>query len=345
MPKKAVIVGAGLAGLTAGVLLHRKGWETRIYETRSHIGGNCFDSLQHGWFVHRYGPHIFHTSNKAVYEFLKAFTKFTSYEHRVLARTHGLPETLLPIPYNKRTEQILGRSLSNQEIVDMFFVQYSEKMWDMAWHCLPEHIRNRVPQRRDNADDRYFTDEFQGMPNNGYSGLFAQMAEEIGWDKIFINVDEDDWAYYRKPDLVVYTGSIDDYFKVSLGRLPYRSLSFEFSTRPWNERLDVAVVNECNLIYPFTRTTDYSRFYESPVNGDPLVAPMCVEYSRPWKQGRDRYYPMHWGAGEKLYQDYNRLTTIGPPVVFCGRLGSYKYMNMDETVADTMQKLSSVTSD
>lgn len=344
-PRRAVIVGAGLAGLTAGVLLTQAGYRIDIFEKRKHIGGNCFDSEEEGWNVHQYGPHIFHTSNTRVYEFLSRFTSFVPYEHRVLAcRENGV---LLPIPYNLKTEQIIGRRLSDEEIIEWFFKDYSSKMWGRPWEDLSDNIRNRVPKRRENDDDRYFTDIFQGLPKNGYSDMFDSMLSDIGLKALNLACPSDDWKKFAlNASLVVFTGSIDEYHGYSLGRLPYRSLRMETkhcSVAEAIEKYPVAVINHCNR-RPETRETNYGGFTPTPADLSTFrnLVPIVAEYPETYEPKKnEQFYPVPWG--DALYQQYVASPVKGlrakQKVIFCGRLGLYRYMNMDQVVLDTMEKI------
>jgi UDP-galactopyranose mutase len=332
---KAVVVGAGFAGLTAAVTLKETGWQVRVFETRSYLGGLCADTLNGCWRVHIHGPHIFHTVHQNVWDFIKRFSPFTPYVHRVMAKT-ALTDQLLPVPYNLKTAELLGRDLSDAEIIQYFFKDYSQKMWGLPWDQLPEEVRGRVPKRRVTADDRYFTDKYQGLPYYGYWVLFQRMAAVVGNDNITLNADADAWRD-EKSDLVIYTGSVDDYHRNVLGPLPYRSL--EIMRQPLEAPQKAAVINHCTADDPFTRTTDYAWFTPEEVDGcDPIQG--TTEFPLAWEPGRERMYPMRWGAGEALYKEYSRLTTIGPRTILCGRLASYRYMNMDDTIGDTLAKVS-----
>ena len=326
-----LIVGAGLSGLTAGVLLKEAGYNVTVVESRPWIGGNCCDDQVDGLLVHKYGPHIFHTNNEQVWKFVNRFSTFAPYSHRVLARTAH--PCLLSIPYNKTTEQTIGRQLRDNEIVNLFFKDYSQKMWGMGWDNLPDSVRSRVPQRRDDADQRYFTDTYQGMPEHGFSTLCHRMVRFIGEQNVHCNMRDDYWTLVEA-DHIVFTGSIDDYYAYTHGVLPYRTLDIEvIHDFPGQE---AAVVNECNRL-PFTRTTDYSWFY----GVGSMKTTVTREYPRQFNAASPsdvRYYPMHWGGGELMYNEYLVLKpTI--PTTFCGRLGAYRYMNMDDAILDTMTKM------
>jgi len=329
---RVLVVGAGFSGMTAAVLLCDAGHEVKVLEQRGHLGGNCYDTYDHGIFVHQYGPHIFHTNNEAVWSFVNRFANFVPYEHKVVARTHRHP-CLLPIPYNQHTEKLIGRRLEDEEIIEYFFKEYSQKMWGMPWEELPECVAGRVPKRRENSDCRYFTDKFQGMPEEGFTEMFYAMAQLIGDNNIEYNVSPYAWVN-KDVDVIIFTGSIDEYHNFKYGELPYRTLDIEHITDfPTQQG---AVINECNH-YPFTRTTDYSWFYKEKHHKTVVTREYPRDYSRR-NSGDIRYYPMPWGQSTEIYTAYSSAPTERP-TVFCGRLGTYQYMNIDVAIADTITKI------
>jgi len=334
---KAIIVGAGISGLTAGVLLSRAGWQVDVFETRDHIGGNCYDYIDSGVYVHKYGPHIFHTDSDEVVEFLADFTSFTGYRHKVLAVSNAAPDKLLPIPYSRRTEEVIGRSWSDDEIRDALFVDYSQKMWGCSWDDLPGTVTKRVPQRRSDFNDEYFTDKHQGMPFHGYTDMFIHMAEEIGPQNVHVCSTPTEWRNHIDDDtLVVYTGSIDTYFGEHYGPLRYRTLDFKFSSILPSDRQASAVINQCNA-KKYTRCTDFSRFYTYEDLSD--FIPVLLEYPREFVEefGDERIYPVTWGDDKVRAEKYNELTLHENSTVFCGRLGLYQYLDMDDAVLTAME--------
>lgn len=336
---KALIVGAGIAGLTAGVLLKRKGWDVRVLETRPFIGGNCADYLYNGVHVHRYGPHIFHTSDQRVWSFVNEFCSFTNYVHKVVAKTY-LSDQLLPVPYSKATEKILGRELTDQEIRDAFFVKYSEKMWGRPYAEIPDTITGRVQLRRDTFDPCYFLDKWQGMPSAGYAQMFMNMADEIGHGSVELGVPKGEWQTRGDHDLEVFTGQLDEYYDLEYGHLPYRAI--QFSLRRAQPRTEHAVTNWCDD-RPMTRTTDFSRFYDRECEFTVTCDEYPVPYIRgnPWAQEHELVpsYPMRdFPEAQAQLEQY--LNIKQPDyAVLAGRLGTYWYRNMDAVVADTMVRL------
>lgn len=332
---KALIVGAGLAGLTAGVLLKRKKWDVRVVETRAHPGGNCIDVFSGNVHVHMYGPHIFHTGDNRAYRFFSEMCGgLTGYLHKVVAQTSNYPDPL-PIPYSQRTAQIIGRDLSDQGIEDWFFRLYSQKMWGMPYEDIPDAIKKRVPRRRLDYNTNYFQDAYQGMPSHGYAFMFNRMIDEIGRQNCVFGAKPEEWRSWSAwVDLVVYTGRMDAYYKYEFGPLPYRAIQFRVMHS--QSRLPNAVINWCDL-RPDTRTTDYSRFYDEPCSETVIGTETPCE----WEPHGSLVpsYPMRgFPEVDIAVAKYDTLKPMGN-VLLCGRLGAYQYMNMDAVISDTMAKL------
>ena len=319
---RATVVGAGLAGITAARLLKDAGWDVEIFERRGYIGGNCSDHLDsHGVHVHEHGPHIFHTDNEMVWEFVTRFAEFNDYQHKVLA---NLGTKIIPIPVNDISVKILGWHPSSEEIVDLVFKDYSEKMWGKPWGRLPSSVTGRVPAIRKGDDCRYFLDPHQGVPKLGYTKWLTSM---LGLVPVHLGEDNGVW-HKQRHDLVVYTGSIDEYFGVP-HTLPYRTVDIQFS---YGCRLPAAVVNECNP-KPHTRTTDYAWF--SQVDTDITV--QSKETPREYVSGDIPIWPVHTDESLHQYEKFAQLTDA--KTVFLGRLGTYRYMDMDDIVYQAMTVL------
>ena len=327
---KILIVGAGISGCTAARLLADEGHDVEVWEARDHSGGNCHDERVGEVTVHKYGPHLFHTNDRKVWDFLSRFTAWKDYRHTVVADT-ALGR--ISIPYSPVTERQLGRPLDDVEIRDLIFVEYSEKQWGIPWDQLPAAIKGRIPTRRTEADDRYFTDTYQGQPAEGYAAMFSRMLDGI---QVRTGEDKQAWRERRSgADLVIYTGKIDEYFGYSLGRLPYRSLRFEH--RRSRERLPHAVINQCNRL-PHTREYDHACFSLE----DPGETVITREFPQAHDESNEPYYPMPFGDGQELYQRYKTLAAAEPDTVFLGRLATYSYLDMWMAVAQAMVKVGGV---
>jgi UDP-galactopyranose mutase len=350
-----LIVGAGFAGsVLAERLASQLNKTVLLIDKRNHIGGNAYDHYdQDGLLVHKYGPHIFHTNSLQVLEYLSQFTEWRPYQHRVLASVDG---QLVPIPINLDTiNKLYGLSLTSfqleeffasvaeprehirtsedvvvskvgRELYEKFFRNYTRKQWGLDPSELDASVTARVPTRT-NRDDRYFTDKYQVMPRYGYTHLFEKMLSHPNI-KILLKTD-----YREIEDLIphrhlIYTGPIDEFFDYCYGRLPYRSLQFEFQTVNTPFVQPVAVINYPND-YPYTRVTEFKYLTGQEHSKTVLVH----EYPR--AEG-DPYYPVPRPENAELYKKYKALADATTRVHFVGRLATYKYYNMDQVVAQAL---------
>jgi UDP-galactopyranose mutase len=350
-----LVVGAGFAGATiAERLAADAGRKVLICDRRPHIAGNAFDHYDDaGVLVHKYGPHIFHTNAKEVYDYLSQFTDWRPYQHRVLARVDG---QLLPIPINLNTiNQMYGTSFTSfeleeffrslaepraqirtsedvivsrvgRELYEKFFRNYTRKQWGLDPSELDATVTARVPVRT-NRDDRYFTDTYQVMPLRGYTRMFERMLSHPNI-KILVNADYREVRDMIPHREVIFTGPVDEFFDFRFGRLPYRSLEFKFET------LDVPVAQEAPVInYP--NENAYTRVTEFKYLTGQEHARTTVVYEFPKAEG-DPYYPIPRPENQQLYRKYQALADATPRVHFLGRLGTYKYYNMDQCVAQAL---------
>lgn len=350
-----LVVGAGFAGATiAERLASDAGKKVLICDRRPHIAGNAFDHHDEaGILVHKYGPHIFHTNSKEVFDYLEQFTAWRPYQHRVLAWVDG---QLLPIPINLNTiNQMYGTDFTSfqleeffrsvaepcaqirtsedvivskvgREIYDKFFRNYTRKQWGLDPSELDAAVTARLPVRT-NRDDRYFTDTYQAMPLHGYTRMFEKMLTHPNI-KIMVNADYREIRDMIPHREVIFTGPIDEFFEYRFGRLPYRSLEFKFETR------SVAVAQEAPVInYPnenaYTRVTEFKYLTGQEHAKTTLV------YEFPKSEG-DPYYPIPRPENQMLYRQYQAVADQTEGVHFLGRLGTYKYYNMDQCVAQAL---------
>lgn len=321
---RVVVVGAGLAGAVAARLMADDGHAVEVFESRGHIGGNCYDAWQDGVLVHQYGPHCFHTDKAAVWEFMGRFTKFRETGYGVMANT---PLGMIPIPFNDVSAELVG-DLTAEEIRALLFVDYSEKHWGVPWAEIPKAITGRVPQRRVGRDCRYHLDRWQGVPVEGFTRMFESMLEGI---PVHLNCEEEAWRRVAA-DHVVFTGSIDDYFHRSSGVLEYRSLDFQYSLEPKREHLQI---NECNRVNRWTRAVDHSHWMDQDV----ATTVIGREFPCEWDGTNTRFYPKPFGGNPELFQRYWAAAKAERGVSFLGRLATYKYLDMDDVVAQVMVKL------
>lgn len=322
---KAIIVGAGLAGSVAATLLKSAGYDVEIFEKRTHLGGNCYDKFIEGVCVHKYGPHGFHTDNKQVWDFLNQFTKFNNVSLRVQADT---AEGRIPIPFNKAAMKIVGEK-TPEEIRALIFVDYSEKMWGLKWKEIPKSITGRLPTTRESFDDRYHLDKYQGIPINGYTEMFKNMLDGI---TVHTGTSNKDWRH-RNYDALVYTGKIDEYFNYTFGQLGYRSLRFEQFSAP---KRNIMQLNQCNK-KPWTRDIDHSHWLGQNVERSIFTREYPIEHNKT----NVPFYPKNFGVDREACSKYQKINKKNN-VIFLGRLATYKYMDMDDCVAQVLQRLKKI---
>jgi len=350
-----LIVGAGFAGsVLAERLATRSNKKVLIVDKRSHIAGNAYDHYnEEGVLVHKYGPHIFHTNSKDVFEYLSNFTDWRPYEHRVLASVDG---QLVPMPINLDTiNKLYGLNLNSFEVeqflesqaeevpvirtsedvvvskvgrqlYEKFFRNYTRKQWGLDPSELDKSVTSRVPTRT-NRDDRYFTDTYQAMPLHGYTRMFERMLDHPNIS-IMLNTDYHDIIDFIPFKEIIFTGPVDEYFDFKFGKLPYRSLEFKHETLNTEQALAAAVVN-----YPndnlYTRITEFKALTGQKHPKTSLV------YEYPKAEG-DPYYPIPQPQNAELYNKYKKLADETPGVHFVGRLATYRYYNMDQVVAQAL---------
>ncbi|MGV3586104.1 MAG: UDP-galactopyranose mutase, partial [Adhaeribacter sp.] len=357
-----LIVGAGFAGsVLAERLATRSNKKVLIIDKRSHIAGNAYDHFnEEGILVHKYGPHIFHTNSKDVFDYLSQFTEWRSYEHRVLASVDG---QLVPIPINLDTiNKLYGLNLTSfeledwfesvaeqvpviktsedvvvskvgRELYEKFFRNYTRKQWGMDPSELDKSVTSRVPTRT-NRDGRYFTDSYQAMPLHGFTKMFENMLSHPNI-KIMLNTDYKEIMDIIPYKEMIFTGPVDEYFDYKFGKLPYRSLEFKHETLNTETFLPTAVVNYPNE-QPYTRITEFKYLTGQK---HPKTS---VVYEYPQADG-DPYYPVPRPENAELYNKYKKLADQTPGVHFVGRLATYKYYNMDQVVAQALTLYKKIT--
>ncbi|PPU44977.1 UDP-galactopyranose mutase [Xanthomonas arboricola] len=352
-----LIIGAGFAGsVLAERLAAGLGKRVLVVDRRPHIGGNAYDFHDDaGVLIHRYGPHIFHTNAQRIVDYLSKFTQWRPYEHRVLAQAG---EQQVPIPINMTTlNRLYGLQLTTEEeaaaflasraepvadiqtsedvvinqvgreLYETFFQGYTRKQWGLDPSQLDKSVTSRVPTRT-NDDDRYFTDTFQQMPLHGYTRMFERMLDHPNI-KVMLNTDYREIRDELDYDQLVYSGPVDEYFDYCYGKLPYRSLRFEHSTVDQEHFQSVATVNYPAEDVAYTRITEYKHLTGQQ---HPKTS-LTHEY--PSAEG-DPYYPIPRAENAELYRRYERLAAETPNVTFLGRLGTYKYYNMDQVVGQAL---------
>lgn len=357
-----VIVGAGFAGsVLAERLANVSEKKVLLVEQRDHIAGNAYDYFnKDGILIHKYGPHIFHTNSKKVFDYLSMFTVWRPYEHRVLASVDG---QLVPIPINLNTinklyslqlssqdveaffaskAEKLGRIVTSEDVVvskvgrelyEKFFKGYTRKQWDLDPSELDASVSARVPTRT-NRDDRYFTDTYQAMPAQGYTRMFQKMLSHPNI-KVMLNTDYKEIIDVIPYKTMIYTGPIDSYFNYCFGRLPYRSIEFRFETHDTEVFQSTGTINFPNE-HPYTRITEFKYLTGQKHHKTSIV------YEYPQAEG-DPYYPIPRPENAEIYKKYQSLANTMTNTYFTGRLATYKYYNMDQVVAQSLSLFEKIT--
>lgn len=350
-----LVVGAGFAGsVIAERLASQANKKVLVIDKREHIAGNAYDYYNpYGILIHKYGPHIFHTNSKEVFNYLSQFTEWRSYEHKVLASVDG---QLVPMPINlntinklynlnlssaeldnffeERAEKKAGIKTSEdvvvnkvgRELYEKFFRGYTRKMWDLDPSELDASVTSRVPTRT-NCDDRYFTDSYQAMPLHGYTCMFQKMLSHPNI-KVMLNTDYKEIINVIPHKNIIYTGPIDEFFNYRFGKLPYRSLDFKFETLDKETFQSTGTINYPNE-QMYTRITEFKYLTGQKHHKTSVV------YEFPKASG-DPYYPIPRAENAEIYKKYQRLAEAQTNVYFTGRLATYKYYNMDQVVAQSL---------
>ena len=353
-----LVVGAGFAGaVMAERIASQFNKKVLVVEKRNHIGGNAFDEFdEHGILVHRYGPHIFHTNSKDVFEYLSQFTDWRFYEHKVLAK---IGEELYPIPINRITinklynlnlksekevteyyervkenrypvmnsEDIIVNQVGN-DLFEKFFKHYTKKQWNLEPKELSPSVCGRIPVRT-NDDCRYFTDKFQFMPKDGYTKMFDRMLKHKNIE-ILLNTDYKSVIDEIKFDKMIYTGPIDYFFDYKFGRLPYRSIRFAWEHYAHPTKQETAVINYVDETVEYTRVSEY-KYLTGQISESTSIS---KEY--PQIVG-EPYYPIPNEANKGILNKYYNEAKKLDNVVFCGRLAEYRYYNMDQAAANSLK--------
>lgn len=358
-----LIVGSGLFGAVFAYEAKKRGKECLVIERRDHIAGNIYCENVHGINVHKYGAHIFHTSNRAVWDYINQFAEFNNYINSPVAI---YKDELYNLPFNMNTfskmwgiktpaeaqaiiekqkaeynitepknleEQAL--SLIGKDVYEKLIKGYTEKQWGRSCTELPAFIIKRLPVRY-TYDNNYFNDRWQGIPIGGYTKIIEKMLEGI--DVLTSTSFEDYKAAHDISDIrVVYTGNIDEYFGYKYGALQYRTVRFETEYMPDVDNYQGnAVVNYTEREVPYTRVIEHRHFEKCDAKGTVV----SKEFSSEWSVGIEPYYPINNDENNALYQKYEQLASQEKNVIFGGRLGKYKYYDMDKVIEAALQAVS-----
>ena len=367
-----LVIGAGFAGAVAArELAERGGKRVLVLERRNHIAGNAYDLPDEaGVVIHQYGPHIFHTRDRRVYDYLSRFTRWRDYQHRVVANVHGVE---MPVPFNltslerafgkekaQRLEEKLIAQYGAEEKVTILdlrrnedpeisaladyvyenvFLHYTMKQWDQSPEEIDPNTTARVPVFL-SRDDRYFQDPWQGMPLDGYTALFRQMLDhpnitvELGVDartRLTLHEGGVELDGVPFPGIVIYTGAVDELFSCRYGRLPYRTLEFRFETHPVEWYQSHGTVNY-TVSEPWTRITEF-KYLTGQELPDRTTIAKEISHAYTGAPGETPYYAIINPANNALYAQYRSLCANLGQFYLLGRLAEYKYYNMDAIVA------------
>ena len=327
MLNNVLVVGAGFSGAVIARILGENGFLVDVIDKRSHIAGNAFDYLNnHNILVHQYGPHLFHTNNRSVFEFLSRFTDWVDYQHRVKAMLDT--GELLTLPVNLDTKNKVGED----KVIDTFIRPYSEKMWGLKLEEISPDIINRVPIRNDTNELYFPDDQFQAMPKGGYTKMFENLLNHPNIQvKLAMEFHKDMEDIYLH---VFNSMPIDEYYDYSLGSLPYRSLKFHHVDLPIPRLFPVCQVNFTNT-GPFTRVVEWKNIPNSPQN--PLFTSLTYEEPCSYTENNnERFYPVKDANGQNraLYMQYKQIEN--PKTTFIGRLGQYVYLDMHQVISSSM---------
>lgn len=349
-----LIVGAGLYGSIFAYEMNKMGKKCLVIDKRNHIGGNIYTEELEGINVHKYGAHIFHTSNKKVWEYINQFCKFNNYINSPIANYKG---EIYNLPFNMNTfnklwgvvtpseakekieeqkkefgiidpknleEQAI--SLIGKDIYEKLIKGYTEKQWGRKATELPSFIIKRLPVRF-SYNNNYFNDLYQGIPNGGYTSIVKKLlfGVEVLLNEDFFKKRE----YYENiAEKIIFTGMIDEYYNYCFGELEYRSLKFEEEVLNIDNFQGVAVMNFTDIETPYTRIIEHKHFEFGNQNKTIITR----EYPKEWKKGDEPYYPINNEKNNNIYEKYKKLSEKDTNVIFGGRLGTYKYYDMDKII-------------
>ena len=353
-----LIVGSGLYGAVFAHEMRKRGKRVMVLDRRPHIGGNCYTEEMEGVHVHKYGAHIFRTSKREIWQYINQFAEFNHFINSPIAIYHG---KVFNMPFNMNTfnriwgvrtpvearakideqrKEVVGEprnleekaiSLVGRDVYEILVREYTEKQWGRKCADLPASILRRLPVRLI-YDNNYFNDPYQGIPIGGYTRIFEQMLEgcEVVLGEDYLK-DRKKWD--AQSERILFTGPIDEFFDYKYGPLQYRSLRFEHEKFNEENRQGVAVVNYTDMSVPYTRTIEHKHFEF----GTQSVTIVSKEYPLEWHPGIEPYYPINDESNQTRYQQYAGLAATQNRVVFGGRLGLYRYTDMQDTIGMALE--------
>ena len=358
-----IIVGSGLFGAVFAYEAKKRGKKCLVVEKRDHIGGNIYCENIEGVTVHKYGAHIFHTSNKQVWDYVNSLCEFNRFTNSPIANYYG---EIYNLPFNMNTfsklwgiftpdeakakieeqsSKIKGEpknleeqaiSLVGEDIYLKLVKGYTEKQWGRDCKDLPAFIIKRLPVRY-TYDNNYFNDPYQGIPIGGYNVIIEKLLEGI---EVITGVDynQDREKYNALAEKVLYTGTLDSFYDYKFGKLEYRSLRFETEILDKQNYQGVAVVNYTDRETPYTRLIEHKHFEF----GTQEKTVITKEYPADWQEGMEAYYPVNNDANQELFLKYKEIADSEENVIFGGRLAEYKYYDMDKVIESALNKVADI---
>ncbi len=352
-----LIIGGGLFGSVFAHEMSKLKRKCLIIEKRTHIGGNCYTENRSGINVHMYGPHIFHTSNKIIWDWIGQFSKFNNFKNNPKVfyenKIYSFPINLLTLHQlwgvnspeeasnklnsvkikinNPQNLEEWAISEVGMELYNIFIKGYTQKQWNISPNKLPSSIIKRLPIRL-SFDDDYFFDKYQGIPINGYTNIFRNML--IGIDvKLNTNYFDNQKKWDSVANKVVYTGKIDEFFNYKYGRLEYRSLNFLHTKLNIKDYQGCAIINYTDYKVPYTRIIEHKHF-ENLLSNETWIT---KEYPTNHNKNNDAFYPINNNKNNEIYSKYKKLTNKYPNVIFGGRLAEYKYFDMHHIIENALE--------
>lgn len=356
-----LIVGAGIFGSVFAHEARKRNKKCLVIDRRNHTGGNIYCKDVNGINVHQYGAHIFHTNDKEIWDYVNQFAKFNHYINAPVALARG---KLYNLPFNMNTfYQLWGTvtpaealkkieeqkslygsenpqnleeqaiNLVGKDIYETLIKEYTEKQWGRKAADLPSFIIKRLPVRF-TFDNNYFNDRYQGIPEGGYNVIIENLLKDT---EVRINTDffENREYFESIAHKIVFTGQIDEFFGYRFGALEYRSLRFEHENLPVDNYQGNAVVNYNDSIYPFTRIIEHKHFEF----GKQKHTVITREYPEVWEKGKEAYYPVNDDENQKKFEQYKSLSQTAKNVIFGGRLAEFRYYDMHQIIASSLQKI------
>lgn len=354
-----LIIGSGLFGSICARELTDKGYNCIVLEKRNHIGGNCYTENIDGINIHKYGPHIFHTSNEKIWNYINKFCKFNNYRNQTkvnyknkiysfpinLMTLYQIYEVTTPTDAIKKLEEVKHKienpknleeyilSQVGSELYEIFIKGYTTKQWNTDPKNLPSFIIKRLPIRY-NFDDNYFYDTYQGIPIGGYTQIFEKLLDKIDV-RLNTNYFENKQYWNNITKKIIYTGKIDEFYDYKFGKLDYRSLIFKHEKVNIPDYQGNAIINYTDISVPYTRITEHKHF-EFGKQSNTIIT---KEYPSDYNLDSEPYYPINNDLNSKIYTEYKKLADNEKNIIFGGRLAEYKYYDMHQVIGSALHTL------